>query len=83
MCHMGTHIMYCFSGEQYGPWFLYALFAAILVWEEVWDLPHSAYLSGWLLILITAGAVAFSAIFERRYWCRCGAGVGQVWSSHS
>ena len=49
------------AGEQYGPWFLYGLFAAILVWEEVWDLPHTAALSGWLLILITAGAVV----------CRC------------
>ena len=33
--------------EKYGPWFLFGLFAAILVWEEVWDLPHSAALSGW------------------------------------
>lgn len=47
-----------------------ALFAAILIWEEVWDLPNSAALSGWLLILITAGAVACSAVFERRLWCR-------------
>jgi hypothetical protein len=28
-------------------------FAAILVWEEVDDLPHHAALSGWLLLLIT------------------------------
>jgi len=27
------------------------------VWEEVWDLPNTAYLSAWLLLLITAGAV--------------------------
>ena len=56
--------------ERYGPWFLFSLFGAILVWEEVWDLPHSAALSGWLLVLITAGAVGFSAFFERRIWCR-------------
>ena len=37
---------------------------------QVWDLPHTAALSGWLLILITAGAVVCSAIFERRLWCR-------------
>ena len=50
---------------------------AILVWEEVWDLPHTAYLSGWLLLLITSGAVACSAVFERRMWCRylCPIGV--------
>jgi hypothetical protein len=60
------------AGERYGPWFLFGLFAAILVWEEVWDLPHSAALSGWLLVLITAGAAAFSAVFERRFWCRSG-----------
>ena len=58
------------AGEAYGPWFLFALFAAILVWEEVWDLPQSAALSAWLLLLITAGAMVCSAIFERRYWCR-------------
>jgi hypothetical protein len=34
-------------------WFLLATFAAILVWEEVWDLPNNAALSGWLLLLIT------------------------------
>lgn len=56
--------------EQWGGWFLLALFAGILVWEEVWDLPNSAALSGWLLIIITAGAVICSAIFERRLWCR-------------
>jgi polyferredoxin len=40
------------------------------VWEEVWDLPNTAYLSSWLLLLITAGAVVCSAFFERRLWCR-------------
>ena len=69
-------LMFCTAGEQYGPWFLFSLFAAILVWEEVWDLPHTAALSGWLLLLITAGAVSFSAVFERRYWCRYNGGGG-------
>ncbi|PNH01184.1 Nif-specific regulatory protein [Tetrabaena socialis] len=58
------------SAERVGPAFLFSLFAAILVWEEVWDLPNSAALSGWLLIIITAGAVVFSSLFERRLWCR-------------
>ena len=39
----------------WGPWFLWGLFAVILVWEEVWDLPNTAYLSAWLLIIITVG----------------------------
>lgn len=109
--------------DQWGAWFLFGLFGAILVWvrpllrchrtkagtcriareccivhsagacaavqlscrrtssvqppctapapqEEVWDLPHTAYLSGWLLVLITAGAVVCSLFFERRMWCR-------------
>ncbi|KAK9840711.1 hypothetical protein WJX84_002965 [Apatococcus fuscideae] len=56
--------------QQWGPWFLFALFLAILVWEEVWDLPHSPYLSAWLLLIITAGAMVCSWIFERRLWCR-------------
>ena len=56
--------------DAWGGWFMFALFAGILIWEEVWDLPNSAALSGWLLILITAGAVIFSAIFERRLWCK-------------
>ena len=59
-----------FAVDAWGAWFLFALFAAILVWEEVWDLPHSAAFSGWLLLLITAGAVICSALFERRLWCR-------------
>ena len=50
--------------------------AVILVWEEVWDLPHEAALSSWLLLLITAGAMIGSWFFERRLWCRCGCGVG-------
>ncbi|KAK9837134.1 hypothetical protein WJX81_005394 [Elliptochloris bilobata] len=57
-------------GEKYGAWFLYALFAAILVWEQCWDLEQTAYLSSCLLLLITAGAMLFSWFFERRYWCR-------------
>ena len=32
------------AAEQWGGgWFLLALFGAILTWEEVWDLPNSAY----------------------------------------
>jgi hypothetical protein len=38
---------------RWGGWFIAAAFAGILVWEEVWDLPNTAYLSGWLLLLIT------------------------------
>jgi polyferredoxin len=55
----------------WGAWFLWALFAAILVWEEVWDLPNSSALSAWLLLIITAGAMVCSWFFERRLWCRC------------
>ena len=58
------------AGQDYGPWFLFWLFATILVWEEVWDLPHTPYLSAWLLLIITAGAMVCSWIFERRLWCR-------------
>lgn len=43
---------------------------AIYLWEKLWDLPHTAYLSAWLLMIITAGAVIFSLIYERRLWCR-------------
>jgi transcriptional regulator with AAA-type ATPase domain/NAD-dependent dihydropyrimidine dehydrogenase PreA subunit len=58
------------SAEKWGGWFLFSLFAGILIWEEVWDLPNTAYLSAWLLLLITAGAIICSIIFERRFWCR-------------
>lgn len=47
-----------------------SLFGAIFVWEDVWHLDSHAALSGGLLLLITAGAVIFSAVFERRLWCR-------------
>jgi transcriptional regulator with AAA-type ATPase domain/NAD-dependent dihydropyrimidine dehydrogenase PreA subunit len=58
------------EAERWGGWFLFGLFALILIWEEVWNLENTAYLSSCLLLLITAGAVIFSAIFERRFWCR-------------
>ncbi|MEM8778581.1 MAG: cyclic nucleotide-binding domain-containing protein [Cyanobacteria bacterium P01_G01_bin.49] len=58
------------TAEKWGGWFLFGLFALILLWEELWDLPNTAYLSSCLLLLITAGAMIFSTIFERRFWCR-------------
>ncbi len=56
--------------ERWGGWFLFGLFALILLWEELWNLENTAYLSSCLLLLITAGAVIFSLLFERRFWCR-------------
>jgi transcriptional regulator with AAA-type ATPase domain/NAD-dependent dihydropyrimidine dehydrogenase PreA subunit len=58
------------ASERWGGWFLFGLFVLIYVWEELWDLQNTAYLSAYLLLLITAGAVICSLIFERRYWCR-------------
>ncbi|NJP10572.1 MAG: sigma 54-interacting transcriptional regulator [Leptolyngbyaceae cyanobacterium RU_5_1] len=58
------------DAEKWGGWFLFGLFTLILLWEELWDLENTAYLSGCLLLLITAGAVIFSLLFERRFWCR-------------
>jgi polyferredoxin len=56
--------------EKWGGWFLFGLFTLILLWEELWNLENTAYLSSCLLLLITAGAVIFSLLFERRFWCR-------------
>ncbi|MGD1853196.1 MAG: cyclic nucleotide-binding domain-containing protein [Leptolyngbyaceae cyanobacterium] len=56
--------------ERWGGWILYGGFAAILLWEELWNLENTAYLSAWLLLIITAGAMICSALFERRFWCR-------------
>ena len=58
------------QAERWGGWFLFGLFTLILLWEELWNLEDTAYLSGWLLLLITAGAVIGSVLFERRFWCR-------------
>jgi transcriptional regulator with AAA-type ATPase domain/NAD-dependent dihydropyrimidine dehydrogenase PreA subunit len=58
------------EAEKWGGWFLFGMFTLILLWEELWDLENTAYLSGCLLLLITAGAVIFSLLFERRFWCR-------------
>jgi len=58
------------AAENWGGWFLFGLFSLILLWEELWDLENTAYLSAWLLLLITAGAMICSAIFEKRFWCR-------------
>lgn len=56
--------------NRWGAWMLFVGFVAIYLWEHLWDLPHTAYLSAWLLIAITAGAVVGSLIYERRLWCR-------------
>jgi len=56
--------------NRWGAWLLFAGFLIIYLWEKLWDLPHHAYLSSWLLIAITLGAVIFSLIYERRLWCR-------------
>ncbi|RAM53240.1 MAG: AAA family ATPase [Hapalosiphonaceae cyanobacterium JJU2] len=58
------------EAEKWGGWFLFGLFTLIFLWEELWDLQNTAYLSACLLLLITAGAMICSAIFERRFWCR-------------
>lgn len=58
------------GAETWGGWFLWGLFTLILLWEELWDLKNTAYLSSCLLLLITAGAMICSTIFERRFWCR-------------
>jgi polyferredoxin len=49
---------------------LAAGFAAILLWEELADLEQTAWLSSCLLLVITAGAVVGSLLFEKRFWCR-------------
>ena len=56
--------------NRWGAWILFGGFVAIYLWEKLWDLPHHAALSAWLLLTITAGAVIFSLIYERRLWCR-------------
>ncbi len=58
------------TAEKWGGWFLFGLFVLIFLWEELWNLENTAYLSSWLLLLITGGAVVFSLMFERRFWCR-------------
>jgi transcriptional regulator with AAA-type ATPase domain/NAD-dependent dihydropyrimidine dehydrogenase PreA subunit len=58
------------QAEKWGGWFIFGLFTLIFLWEELWDLENTAYLSACLLLLITAGAMIFSALFERRFWCR-------------
>lgn len=58
------------EAERWGGWFLFGLFTLIFLWEELWNLENTAYLSACLLLLITAGAMIFSTIFERRFWCR-------------
>lgn len=56
--------------NRWGAWVLFTGFVAIYLWEQLWDLPHHAYLSAWLLVTIAAGAVVFSLLYERRLWCR-------------
>jgi transcriptional regulator with AAA-type ATPase domain/NAD-dependent dihydropyrimidine dehydrogenase PreA subunit len=58
------------AADRWGGWFLVGLFTLIFLWEELWNLENTAYLSSCLLLLITAGAMIFSVLFERRFWCR-------------
>ena len=57
---------------------LAAGFALILIWEEVWNLQNTAWLSSCLLLVITAGAVIGSLRFEKRFWCRYLCPVGGI-----
>jgi hypothetical protein len=43
---------------------------ALLLWEELSNLENTTWLSSCLLLLITAGAVVCSLVFEKRFWCR-------------
>ncbi|MEC8440993.1 MAG: 4Fe-4S binding protein [Cyanobacteriota bacterium] len=56
--------------DRWGAQAFAAGFAAILLWDEVWNLENTASLSSCLLLLITAGAVIGSTVFEKRFWCR-------------
>jgi polyferredoxin len=58
------------DNDRWGAPLLAAGFGAILLWEELADLPHTPWLSSCLLLLITAGAVIGSLRFEKRFWCR-------------
>ncbi|MFO0104276.1 MAG: 4Fe-4S binding protein, partial [Cyanobium sp.] len=58
------------DSDRWGAPLLAAGFGAILLWEELADLPHTPWLSSCLLLLITAGAVVGSLRFEKRFWCR-------------
>lgn len=50
--HDSMHV--CFAMDYVTDTSLAVLRAVLLqVWEEVWDLPNTAALSGWLLMLIT------------------------------
>ena len=64
------------DNDRWGAPLLAAGFGAILLWEELADLPHSPWLSSCLLLLITAGAVIGSLRFEKRFWCRTLCPVG-------
>lgn len=56
--------------EQWGNKFMVVSFTAILIWEQVWDLPNNGTLSAYLLLLITFGAVVGQFFFEKRIFCR-------------
>lgn len=58
------------NSDRWAAPLLAAGFAVILLWEEVWNLENSAWLSSCLLLLITGGAVLGSTLFEKRFWCR-------------
>ena len=46
--------------------------------EELWDLPQNASQSACLLLLITAGAVVGSVIYEKQVWCRYFCPIGAM-----
>jgi transcriptional regulator with AAA-type ATPase domain len=58
------------ESDRWGAPVLAGGFAAILLWEALADLPNSGRLSSCLLLLITAGAVIGSLLYEKRFWCR-------------
>jgi hypothetical protein len=52
----------------------------IFLWEELWNLEDTAYLSSCLLLLITAGAMIFSAILSVAFGVAIYVRLGNEWS---
>ena len=56
--------------SSFGPQFAFGLFFAILMWEELWELPQNGALSACLLLLIIQQGLCGGLCHHQ--WCRIG-----------
>jgi ferredoxin len=69
--------------RKYGIWIIDAWFIGITWADHIWGIVESPRGTGYLLLLILAGAVTLSVVFERRTFCKSVCFLGGLSGNYS